>query len=348
MKNFIFFILILTLSLFIMSPSYTVFAENDYYYTSNVEHLFTHCLIAYPEIAFKKGNYMAKHYDADCITTAEFSSILQSLNQNNYTLVNINDCFEVKDNITVKKKVKVKKGKKPLILSFDDVNYDTKKLGLGMVDKIILDSSGNLATQTNINGKLEISYNNEFVTILENFVKDNPEFSTNGAKGTINLTGYDGILGYRTSHKNTKNRLKEIENAKKVVKKLKNNGWTFASHSYGHYQMKKISTEKFKQELDLWKDEVESIVGKTAVYVYPYGEWEVFENGELCTKHKLLNNYGFNLFCGVGMKTFYSYLPNKNQNKVLFMDRKCIDGTTLRANSPELSKFFNPLDILDR
>ena len=112
--------------------------------------------------------------------------------------------------------------------------------------------------------------------------------------------------------------------------------------------MKKITLEKFKNELELWKSEVEFIVGKTSVYVYPYGEWEVFENGNICKKHQLLKNYGFNLFCGVGMKTFYSYLPNKNCNKVLFMDRKCIDGSTLKSNSLELNKFFNPLNILDK
>ena len=112
--------------------------------------------------------------------------------------------------------------------------------------------------------------------------------------------------------------------------------------------MKKISLNKFKEELDLWKSEVEPIVGETSVYVYPYGEWEVFDNNKnLCEKHKLLNKYGFNLFCGVGMKTYYSYLPNKNYN-VLFMDRKCIDGTTLRSNNTELNKFFNPIQILDK
>ena len=48
------------------------------------------------------------------------------------------------------------------------------------------------------------------------------------------------------------------------------------------------------------------------------------------------------------MKTYYSYLPNKNGEKVLFMDRKCLDGTTLNANHKELFKFFNPLEILDK
>ena len=112
--------------------------------------------------------------------------------------------------------------------------------------------------------------------------------------------------------------------------------------------MKKLSINEFKQELELFKQNVESLVGKTQVYVYPYGEWEVFENGKISPKHQLLIDYGFKLFCGVGMKTFYSYLPTKTQEKVLFMDRKCLDGRTLNSNHLELFKFFNPLEMLDK
>ena len=342
MKKFfaILFSVMLSFPLFGMS-------ENQYFYTTTVEHLFTHCLIAYPEIAFSKNNPMRENYNIDCITSDEFSKILESLYANSYVLVDINKTFKNTENGIKKAKIRVPKGKKALILSFDDVNYDHKKLGLGMVDKIIIDKNGNLATQTKIGEKVEISHDKEFVSILDNFVKSHPDFSVNGAKGTINLTGYDGILGYRTQAKNTKNRQSEIQNAKKVVKKLKNNGWNFASHSYGHYHMNKISDEKFEEELKLWKNEVEPLVGKTKVYVYPYGEWTVYENNDLCTKHKLLEKYGFELFCGVGMQTFFANLPTKCDKKVLFMDRKCVDGSTLRKNDKNLKKFFNPKNVYD-
>lgn len=334
---------------YIFPNNYISLCEESFYYTDNVEHLFTHCLIAYPNIAFNKNNHMSQHYSTDCITASEFVKILHSLYQNNYVLVNINDCFKLDVNgQAVKNKIKIPIGKKPLVFGFDDVNYDSKKIGLGMVDKIILDQDNNLASSTTISDKTDIRYDNEFIPILEQFVNRHPDFSINNAKGVINLTGYDGILGYRTSHTNKINRQEEIENAKKVVNKLKQNGWQFACHSYGHYHMNKISTEKFRQEITLWQNEVEPIVGKTRIYVYPYGEWQVFENGEICEKHKLLQEAGFNLFCGVGMKSYYSYLPNSNHHKVLFMDRKCVDGSTLKANNQELSRFFNPLLVLDK
>lgn len=350
MKKRLFFILLffilLTTTFYGINNNY-VFAE-QYYYTYDVEHLFFHCLIAYPEIAFAPNNPIKKSYLNDCITPLEFCRVLDSLYKNNYVLVSICDCFYVENNIAYKQKIKVPCGKKAIILSFDDVNYDSKKIGYGMVDKIILDNKGDIATQTKLKDKIDVSYNREFLPILENFIKSHPDFSYNGARGTINLTGYDGILGYRTSHTNTSEQKDlEITIAKNVVTKLKSLGWTFACHSYGHYHMKKISDEKFKQEITNWKNEVKPLIGKTNIYVYPYGEWEVFKNGDYSQKHKMLLDNGFNLFCGVGMKTFYSYLPNNSGKKVLFMDRKVVDGTTLRSNNQYLKPFFSPTEIID-
>lgn len=343
MKKSILVLLILACVL----PFVSGFYSENYTYTTTVEHLFTHCLIAYPDIAFKKNNPMRENYNIDCITSFEFKKMLDSMYKNNYILVNINDTFKNENGKTIKTSIKIPKGKKALVLSFDDVNYDHKKMGLGMVDKIILDKNNNFATHTNINGKIDISYDKEFVCILENFVKLHPDFSLNNAKGTINLTGYDGVLGYRTQSKNITNRQSEIKEAKKVIKKLKECGWNFASHSYGHYHMNKLTDNQFEEELKLWKDEVEPLVGKTKVYVYPYGEWSVYDTDSLTVKHKLLLKYGFELFCGVGMKTFYSYLPTKSNQKVLFMDRKCVDGTTLRKDDINLHPFFNPKSVYD-
>lgn len=348
--NWLFLIFFLTFfyifSIFFIYSPKKLLAEG-FYYTNNIDHLFTHCLIAYPEIAFAKDNKMSKHYAEDCITSKEFILILDQLYKKNYALININDCFDINENgVAIKRKIKMPIGKKPLIFSFDDVNYDQKKKSLGMIDKIILDKNGNLASYTKINNVIDIQYDNEFIPILENFIKIHPDFSINGAKGTINLTGYDGILGYRTSHTNIVNRKEEIIEAKKIVDKLKNLGWNFASHSYGHYHMKNISDIKFKKEIDLWQEEVASIVGNSRIYVYPYGEWEVVKDNKICTKHQMLIDAGFKLFCGVGMKTFYSYLPNTN-NEVLFMDRKCVDGKTITSNNKNLQMFFNPLNIID-
>ena len=311
---------------------------------NEVEHFFTHCLIVKPDKAFDENNFMAKDYDRDCLTYLEFEKILQCLYDKNYCLVNANDCFYVNENgKAIKKNVVLSDNKKPLILSIDDVNYDHKKIHKGMADKIAVDDNGNLCSI--IDG--QIDYEREFVSAIENFVKLHPDFSHNEAKAMLCLTGYDGILGYRTQTKDKD----EVKAAKKVVNTLKQHGYYFACHSYGHYHMKKISTEKFAEEMELWTNEVEPIIGKTNIYVYPYGENQILDSdGNVSQKHKMLLDYGFKLFCGVGDKHFYSYYPfvTKNENQVLFMDRRPLDGYSLRSHQKTYSEFFDCSLIYDK
>ncbi len=50
---------------------------------------------------------------------------------------------------------------------------------------------------------------------------------------------------------------------------MKRDGWSFASHSYGHINFEKTSLEGIKRDTKRWKDEVEPIVGKTDMFVFP-------------------------------------------------------------------------------
>lgn len=318
-------------------------------YKGEIEHLFTHCLLAFPEVALNPKNPLSTDFDRDCLTPDEFKKILMSLYNKNYVLVDIDSIYENVNGVSKQKTLYLPAGKKPLIFSFDDCNYDSKKENRGMVDKIILDRNGNIATYTSKKSIADrISYDNEFIPILENFVKTYPDFSHNGAKGVICLTGYDGILGYRTQKSNATSRY-EIKKAQEVVNKLKKLGWKFACHSYGHYHMKEISDMEFAKEIYNWQNEVEPIIGKTSIYMYPYGEWEVIQNdGNICYKHKLLLDSGFELFCGVGAKTFFNYVPiGTNHTHTLLMDRKPIDGRTLRTFSDYYSHLFNCEEVYD-
>jgi peptidoglycan/xylan/chitin deacetylase (PgdA/CDA1 family) len=351
-KNFLLFVLscIVFLNGFYTPFKLTVGASDLVIYKGKVDHLFTHCLIAYPEIAFKNNNYMQYDYDRDCITTLEFERILNSLYINNFCLVKISEIFDIKNGRAHKKPLFLPRGKKPLVFSFDDVNYDTRKLGYGMVDKIIVDEDGRLASYTkNAPDNKPVSYNKEFINIMDSFITNHPDFSHNNARGLICLTGYDGILGYRTDLVG-RNRIREIDAVKPVIKALKERGWEFASHSYGHYHMSKISDAKFKSEVDRFKAEVNSLIGKTNVYVYPYGESQITDKkGKKIYKHKLLEEAGFKVFCGVGAKYFYGYAPFNadKKNSVLFMDRKPIDGNNLRREHKEYEQFFNSYEIYD-
>lgn len=309
--------------------------------TDKVEHLFTHCLIAHPEIAFQVGNPYGKHLDRDCLTATEFRRILQALYENNYALVDIYSTFSGNGLTARRIDFTFPKDKKPLVLSFDDVVYAEKNKGKGMCDKLILGENEEILAYTE-NAKTT-AHKEEFVPILEDFIEKHPDFSYNGARGILFLTGFDGILGYRTQRTST-NRQTEIEKVKPLVQTLKKKGWIFGSHSYSHGHMRKYTPEQMQNDVEKWQKEVEPLVGKTSLYAYPYGEWVIGEN---CSdlRAKTLLNAGFSLFFGVGSSPYYVKMPLSSDEKLLFQDRCAMDGVSLRAGYCD--RFFNSREIYD-
>lgn len=313
-------------------------------YKGKIEHVFTHCLIAYPELGFGAGGT----YDIDCISVYEFKKIIQSMYDKGYILVRPSDFVEeyTEDGITKvrQKPIKIPQGKKPVVFSIDDMVYDSRKLGNGMVDKLIIDEqTGNIKTYTKMkNGEIIISDDNECIPIIDNFVKEHPDFSYNGAKLTLALTGFEGIFGYRT-YRDSPNKASEIVEAKKIAQKLIESGYEFASHSYKHGHMKSASLEDITDDMTKWKNEVQSILGvKIIAYVYPYGEASSYLS--LDQKNKVLFDAGFRVFCGVSSTPFF-YVNSKEG--YIFMDRRPFDGNSLRKRITEYEPFFNTRDVYD-
>ncbi|SFJ41815.1 polysaccharide deacetylase family protein [Thermoflavimicrobium dichotomicum] len=326
-------------------------------YKGKVEHLFFHPLIAYPKRAFK-GDSQSEQIDMWFNTVPEFNRIIESLYKKNFILVHIHDVYEeVEENGQKKikrKKLMLPKGKKPIILSIDDLSYYTSdQIKYGTNLKLVL-HRGEIATLSiNDQGKKVIRRDNEIVPLLDDFVKKHPDFSYKGAKGTINLTGFDGILGYRTNSKKfneTTNRydienphfLKERGAVKPIIKRLKETGWKFASHSYYHLPHNQISLEKLKEDSRLWKEEVESLIGPTDIYVFPQGFTFPYESVESpYIQH--LYHMGFRYFQPVGHETYVEHL-----GKVIFQDRRHADGLGLRLQKKYFLDLFDADQVIDR
>ena len=144
----------------------------------------------------------------------------------------------------------------------------------------------------------------DMVPIVDAFIEQHPDFSYRGAKGILALTGYNGVLGYRTDpevYKDSPTLQADIDEAKKVAEALKADGWEFASHSWGHIHMMQTSWEKFKTDTDKWEQYVEPIIGETDVIIYPFGEdvgdWQPYTADN--QKYSYLRDAGFRYFCNV-------------------------------------------------
>jgi hypothetical protein len=227
--------------------------------------------VLYPELAFD-GDSLSKGYDDYFVTVTEFKRIIDQLYRNNYILIDIHALYDVNQDRITRRELRLPEGKKPLILSIDDLNYYQYMRANGNAYKLVLDSQGQIATYSvTPQGQEVTSRDNEIVPILDQFVADHPDFSLDGAKGMINLTGYEGILGYRTQNLTAPGYEQEKAQALAVVNRLKETGWTFASHGWGHLDAVKIKESTLVRDTQRWRDEVGSLVGSTDIYVFPFG-----------------------------------------------------------------------------
>lgn len=310
-------------------------------YEGQVPHIFTHCLIAYPEIKNGAGKM---NYDTDCINVTEFKNLLRELYDNGYSLVDIYDVYERdrEGKLRFKEAVEVPVGRKPLIFSIDDVVYDYDKRGGGMVDLLALDEDNNLVSGTYLpDGSIDWSYDREVFPILEAFIAEHPDFSSHGARLTLCMTGFAGLFGYRTEVGDRPgDREAEIEKAKAVADRLKELGYSFASHSYGHYNHEKYSESSLRRDLQAFRDEVVPIIGEVSVYVYPYGKLLLPSD----PRYAAMQEYGFDLFCSV---SHFFYSRNYESGDTLYMTRVAIDGYSLREYHEVLSPLFDTNKVID-
>ena len=326
-------------------------------YDGIVEHLFFHPLIAYPELAFD-GDAQEKGLDDFMVTADEFNKILNSVYERGYVLVDIADVWSETTNeagspVMVRNTLYLPEGKKPLVLSYDDTNYYPYMLDNGFTYKLIIGEDGKIwSWGLDPAGNEVVSRDLDAIPALDKFVEEHPDFSPFGAKACLSLTGYEGILGYRTQTDTKEwddareaNRQAERLAVQPIIEELKRTGWTFGSHTWGHIRLGSGNLGKIQADTEKWMDEVGSLVGPTTILFYPHGErpdgndWK-----QTGPAFQYLQQQGFRVFCSVGVESF-SYI--KNDICAVICDRMHPDGTTLRYSRNRYLQFYDAKDIMD-
>lgn len=311
-------------------------------YTGDVWNIFFHSLIVHKNLAFD-GDKKERGYNYWMTTVEEFKSILTQLHKNNFVLVDINDTYEIKNvnskRTLMRKTLYLPQGKKPLVLSLDDINYYDYMKGDGFADKLLFDKNGDVATVTRYpNGENVVLRDNDCIPILDKFVEDNPDFSHNGAKGIIGVTGYEGVLGYRTNNTSSPTYRKDVATVKALASKLKSTGWRFASHSYGHRHHARVSFERLKRDADKWESRVKPLVGETNLYIYPFGGTVPSSSA----KFKYLQSKGFDVFFNVKTSPKLVY-----ESGALLVNRANVDGYRMIKGPHHLSPLFDVETVVD-
>lgn len=321
---------------------YTLAKDSFVPYEEPVRHIFFHSLIVDTSLAFD-GDYMENGYNYWMTTLDEFKAMLVELYANGYILIDIHDlCREETDENGNTKLVAnaplVPEGKIPLVLSVDDVNYYEYMEKDGFARKLVLDENGEVKNLYITEDGEELIGDYDVVPVLDAFVKEHPDFSLRGIKGIIALTGYEGTMGYDTHIKDSPTLEEDKVAATAVANRMKETGWQFAVHGYGHKHTKQIAYNTLVSDTNKWKEHVGSLVGETDIYIYPYGEEVDYPSDKLT----YLQSEGFRYFCGVWTKPFVSV-----KSSYVRQTRCNLDGFNMITRPNSLADLFDVSKVLD-
>lgn len=310
---------------------------------TQITHVFFHTLIMDPARAFD-GDNDSKGYNSVMTTRDEFVRILEEMYKNGYVLVRLHDvAYEETDENGnprfVYGKILLPEGKKPFVMSQDDVCYYDYMQDDGFASRLVIGEDGELTCEMVMEDGSVSTGPYDLVPILEDFIQEHPDFSYRGARAILAFTGYQGILGYRTasSYSESPTYEEDRKQAAQVAQRLKEKGWELASHSWGHLklgvsntpdQVFAISDERFTADVDKWEAEVESLIGPTDIMIYPFGNDVAGYHPYTAenARFSYLMSKGFRYFCNVDASK--SYWLQKGDD-YLRMARRNLDGYRL-------------------
>jgi len=305
-------------------------------YTGNVEHVFFHSLIVYPQMAFDDKGGPAAGYNAWMTTVTEFKRMLPLLEKKGYVLYPIQEMCSIdeKTGKVTPKDIYLPSGKKPLIISVDDVDYYDYMKHDGFARRLVIDKDGRIATEVvTPDGKTEVTSDGDVFPILDDYVAKHPEFSWKGYKGIVATTGYQGAFGYRITD-GLPQTDKWRGEVRKISETLRADGWDIACHSYthnGYLQDRDVSLGKMKNDIDRWKKNIEPYVGKTTIYISPYG----FQYNDSSPAHRYISQAGFHIFCPVNNSRKLSFY-----DKMMVSPRFDLDGFKMSQMPEEVNKYY--------
>jgi len=315
-----------------------------------VTHIFYHSLVVDPDKAFAGNDSTAAGFAQWMTTVDEFNSITQQMYDKGYVLVSLHDMVNqtVDEDGTVhftKGKIMLPEDKTPFIMSLDDLSYYHSYDNRGIASKMILGEDGKPTCEYLEDDGTVVTGAYDCVPLLDQFIEEHPDASYHGAKGMIALTGYNGILGYRTdiSYKTKENLSQDqqawldanpdfnweedCKEATKVADAMKEEGWEFASHTWGHIRVGDSSLETIQADTEKWMSYVSPLIGGTDTIIFAHGQdlsdWHDYTTEN--AKFSYLKSQGFNIYCNVESTQYFVQV----RDHYLRQGRRNLDGYRL-------------------
>lgn len=340
---------------------------------NEVTHIFYHSLVVDPERGFAGDDSLAAGFKQWMTTVDEFNKITQAMYDNGYVLVRLRDLVtqttDANGNVhfVPNTELKLPQGKKAFVMSMDDLSYYHSYDGRGIASKLVLDENGKPTCEYVQADGTTVTGAYDYIPLLDQFIAEHPDASYKGAKGMIALTGYNGILGYRSdiAYKTRENLTSdqqawldahpdfnwdnECAEAKKVADAIKADGWEFASHTWGHIRIGDASLERIQTDTEKWRTYVEPLVGPTDTIIFAHGQdlsdWHDY-SGEN-EKFNYLKSQGYNFYCNVDSTQYFLQI----RDNYVRQGRRNLDGYRLwndvHGEKNRTSDLFDASQILD-
>ena len=321
-------------------------------------------LIADPDRAFgheEQGESMEYHY----ITTDEFSRLLDQLYDSNYILVSLDDFVTTQETESgevsiIGTSLRLPAGKKPLLLTQTNVNYDLFLVdgngdmipdadSCGFASRLVIDSDGKLACEyIDAEGNTHVGAY-DMIPILDAFIETHPDFSYRGAKALIALSGHEGLFGYRTgtdfeNYLGTAVHDEEVAAAKAIATALVRSGYDLACYTYENVAYGNMTLEEIQQDQTNWLTDVTPIIGQTDTLVYAKVS-DILGGAEYQGSiYEFLKQAGYTKFIGFASdgKPWVTITDEYMRH-----GRILITGNNLINNAGWFEDLFDPLTILD-
>ena len=212
-------------------------------------------------------------------------------------------------------------------------------------------------------GKIPFVLSQDAVSYYHSFIKEHTDFSYHGRKGILAMTGYNGVLGYRTdsAYKTGENLQddqkkfledhpdfdydQDVKDATKVADAMKAEGWEFASHTWGHMNATERSAEDLKTDDEKWKANVAPILGDTDMIIFAFGadigDWEGYSSDN--PKFQYYKSAGYDYFCNVDSSQYFVQITDQYFRQ----GRRNLDGYRMYYNPDMLSDLFDVSEVWD-
>ena len=321
-------------------------------------------LLADPSRGYSYQDY-GSAINRNFVTTTEFSRILQQLYDNGYVLVDLDDFVDAQVGVDgtvtyAAKTLYLPNGKKPIMLTQTNVNYNyylidsngdriADAYGAGIASKLLWDGSVFTSEMVDATGNV-ITGDFDLVPILESFIAKNPSFSYKGARATLALTGYNGLLGYRTHPKamtvfGEAAYQQDIQDVTTVINALRETGYTLACYTYENISYGSSSLSQINTDMNEWTNEVTPILGNINILTYAQmsdiATPQTAYSGE---KYEVLRDLGFRYFIGFceDGKPWTSITSDYvRQGRIM------VSGSTLAYHADWFAAMFDASTVLD-